>query len=276
MIAILSSGVSFTRFLRPFIIAATVIAVGSLIGGMYLVPAASKGYNEFDYQYLKGKSRVKESRQTTDLYKQINENDFVYVSSYNPQKKVAYNFSYEHFEGNQLKYKITANNIRWIEEDSIYRLTRYKKRTFEGDTELLESKRRAEASFPFEIEELSVVNYMAETLNYNELNDFIEQEKTSGSSLVNNHLLVKHKRFSLPLSVFILTIIAVAVASFKRRGGMGVNLAFGIVIAFIFIFFDRIFGVMAEKSGLDPILAAWLPNIAFGVLAVYLLNNAKR
>ncbi len=276
VIAILSSGVSFSRFLRPFLVAASGIALVALIGGMYLVPAASKSYNEFDYQYLKSATRAKEARKTSELYKQVNENDYVYVSSYNPKRQSAQNFTYEHFEGNELRYKITASSIRWIPEDSLYQLSRYVKRTIEGDTEILEKKRKVDARFPFKIEDLSVVNYMAETLNYNELNDFIEMEEQSGSSLINNHLLVKHKRFSLPVSVFILTIIGVAVASFKRRGGMGVNLAVGIVIAFVFIFFDKIFGVMAEKSGFNPILAAWLPNIVFGVLAVYLLNNAKR
>ena len=80
----------------------------------------------------------------------------------------------------------------------------------------------------------------------------------------------------LPVSVFILTIIAVAVSSIKRRGGMGVNLAFGIVIAMVYVFFDKVFGVMAEQSDFSPLLAVWFPNLVFGALAIYLLYNAKR
>ena len=88
--------------------------------------------------------------------------------------------------------------------------------------------------------------------------------------------MVRYKRWSLPISAYILTIIAVAVSSMKRRGGMGVNLAIGIGIGMIFIFFDKIFGTMAEQSDFSPIVATWFPNLVFAILAIYLLRNAKR
>ena len=85
-----------------------------------------------------------------------------------------------------------------------------------------------------------------------------------------------YKKFSIPVAAFILTIIAVSVSSMKRRGGMGMNLAIGILLAFAFVFLDKIFGVLAEKSSLPPIIAVWIPNFVFGILAIYLLRNAKR
>ncbi len=93
---------------------------------------------------------------------------------------------------------------------------------------------------------------------------------------MNRYLVVAYKRWSLPVSAFILTIIAVAVSSIKRRGGMGVNLALGISLAFIFIFFDKVFGTLAEQSTFSPLIAVWFPNVTFGILAIYLLFNAKR
>ena len=90
------------------------------------------------------------------------------------------------------------------------------------------------------------------------------------------YLVAAYKRVSIPVSAFILTIIAVAVSSMKRRGGMGVNLAVGISLAFIFIFFDKVFGTIAEQSTFSPLLAVWIPNISFGILAVFLLLKAKR
>ena len=123
---------------------------------------------------------------------------------------------------------------------------------------------------------MAPVQYAAETKSYGELLDFIEDEKRRGSKNIGRYEVVKLKKWSIPVSIFILTIIAVAVSSIKRRGGMGINLAFGIAIAMIYVFFDKIFGVMASQSSFDPILAVWLPNILFGILAVYLLQNAKR
>ena len=107
-------------------------------------------------------------------------------------------------------------------------------------------------------------------------NKFIDKEKARGSSNINVYLVVLYKKYSIPVSAFILTIIAVAVSSMKRRGGMGMNLAIGIILAFGFVFLDKVFGVLAEKSSAPPLLAVWTPNIVFGILAIYLLKNAKR
>jgi lipopolysaccharide export system permease protein len=103
------------------------------------------------------------------------------------------------------------------------------------------------------------VVYIAETLSLGKLNAFIKKEKARGSSTINVYLVVLYKKYSVPVSAFILTIIAVAVSAMKRRGGMGTNLAIGIALAFAFVFFDKIFGVLAEKSSIPPMLAVWLP-----------------
>ena len=155
-------------------------------------------------------------------------------------------------------------------------MTNYRIRFFNGDQERIYAKSRQDTILDFEIEDLAPVSYLAETLNFGELNQFIEEERQRGSVLINSHLLVRHKRWSIPISAFILTIIAVAVASFKRRGGMGVNLAFGITLGFLFIFFDKIFGVMVNKSTFPPFIAAWIPLVVFGILAFILLRYAKR
>ena len=273
IIAILSSGISFTRFLRPYLIAAGFIALFAFVGGMYIVPKASEGYNAFRYKYM---TKRVQDRQTSDLFKQINENEYVFVSSYNPDRLRGTNFTLEHFEGEELQFKIFAQSIRWMEEDSLFRMINFGKRTLDGDKEYYEKANKKDTLFDFEIQELAPLKYTAETLQFSDLNRFIEEERKSGSVLINNHLLVRHKRYSLPLSAFVLTIIAVAVSSFKRRGGMGVNLAFGIGIGFTFIFFDKIFGVLVTKSNFPPFVGAWLPLALFAILAVILLNYAKR
>ena len=273
IIAILSSGISFNRYLKPFMISSLIIAAFALFSGMFIVPEKNKNYNEFQYKYLK---KNKKSRETSKIYKQVNENDFIYVSSYNPTRQLAYDFSYENFENNSLKYKITARNIRWVEQDSIYRMTDYFKRSFLDDKQYIEKKRLKDTIFSFRIDELSTLNYMAETQNFFELNKFINQEIKSGSPLINNHLLVRHKRWSIPFSTFVLTLLAVSVSSFKRREGMGILLAFGIITAFTFVFFDKFFAVMVNKSNLSPILGAWIPNFVFLILALYFLKNAKK
>jgi len=273
IVAFLSSGVSFSRFLRPYMIGATLIAILALILGLYLTPKASKGYNQFVYKYLSNK---KEVLQTNNVFRQVNDNDYIYVSNFDVNNKSGNYFTLEHFEDNVLKYKISANNIKYIESDTSYRLINYVKRTIGENNDVIESERRKDTLFTFDLEDLTPVEYIAETLQYDELRNFIEKEKKRGSSSIGRYEVVMYKKWSLPISVFILTIIAVAVSSIKRRGGMGINLAFGITIAMIFVFFDKVFGVMAEQSDFPPLVAVWFPNVVFGILAIYLLYNAKR
>ena len=274
IVAILSSGVSYWRFLRPYFIGATLVAILIFMMGMFIVPHASIGFNEFEYKYFK---KGRQDRVTENIFNQLNETDYIYVSSFDPNRQIGYNFTYEHFDTiGKLDYKISASNIRWVEKDSVYRLTNYEKREVRNETEYINSKRRLDTIFSFEIDDLTPVSYIAETKNLFELNDFIKDQKSKGASNINAYVLVKYKRWALPIAAFILTVIAVAVSSVKRRGGMGLNLAFGIGVAFVYIFFDKVFGTLAEQSGFSPLLAVLIPNLIFGAFAVYMLMKAKR
>ncbi len=273
VIAFLSSGVSFSRFLRPYMFGAFIVAILALALGLYLAPMASKGFNDFNYKYLKNNKSAVDNQ---NVYRQINDNDYIYVSSFDAAQSLGQNFTLEHFENDKLVYKISAMSIRYREQDTSYRLINYVKRTIKEDEDIIENARRKDTLFSFDLEDLTPVEYIAETLPYGELNRFIEKEEKRGSSYISRYKLVQYRKWSLPVSVFILTIIAVAVSSIKRRGGMGVNLAFGICIAMVFVFFDKIFGVLASQSDFPPLVAVWFPNVLFGILAIYLLYNAKR
>ncbi|WP_370478098.1 LptF/LptG family permease [Tamlana flava] len=273
VIAFLSSGVSFTRFLRPYLIGASIVGVLAIVLGLYLAPKASEGFNDFTYKYFKsGRSAI----ENTDVFRQINDNEIIYVSRFDVKNNTGSNFTLEHFDGNKLEYKISASSIKYIEEDTLYRLTNYVKRNVGANEDELEIIRQKDTLFEFDVDDLIPVIYAAETKMYGDLKQFIAKEEARGSSNVGRFKLVLYRKWSLPVSVFILTIIAVAVSSIKRRGGMGVNLAVGICIAMVFVFFDKIFGVMAEQSDFSPIVAVWFPNFIFGILAAYLLYNAKR
>jgi lipopolysaccharide export system permease protein len=275
IIAILSSGISFTRFLRPYIIGATIVSVFALIMSVFLVPSASAGYKNFRYTYLIGNGQ-NEVRDNTDVFRQTSKDEYIFVTSFNEITKTAFNFSMEKFDNDKLKYKLVANRIKWDEKTKKYTLFNYTKRKVGAFGDIIESGEKKDTVFNFDLEDLTPVVYIAETLPLNELHKFIDKEKSRGSSNINVYLVVLYKKYSIPVSAFIFSIIAVSVSSMKRRGGMGTNLAIGIVLAFAFVFLDKVFGVLAEKSTAPPLLAVWIPNIVFGILAIYLLRNAKR
>jgi lipopolysaccharide export system permease protein len=268
--AILSSGLSFQRFTIPFFISASIIVSFALFSGMFIVPKSNLKFNEFVSEYVK----TEEKRNTSRLFKQINDNEFIYVSSYDPKRKRGINFTLENFDGNELKHKISATTIRW--DDSIFRLTNYVKRTIIDDQEILKKVTRKDTILDFDIDDLAPLNYVAETLNFFELNELIRYERRAGSPLINSHLLVRHKRYTIPLSCFILTLIAISVSSFKKRGGTGANLAIGVSLGFLFIFLDKIFSVLVIKSNFSPALASWGILIVFLTIALFLLKKAIR
>ncbi len=274
VIAILSSGISFKRYLQPFLVSATIVAVFVLLMGFFIVPIASKGYNDFNYKYLK--NNTVQSRTTENIYRQISPTEYIYVSNYNYQAKEGYQFVYEKFVNDSLSEKIMADRISYNPKEKNYNLYNYVQRKVGYIEDTLDKGSIQTKKFNFEPDDLAPVIYIAETMNLGELHRFIKKEQERGGQNINTYLVVYYRKFSAPVAAFILTIIAVAVASFKRRGGMGINLAIGIVIAFTFIFFDKIFGTMAEKSDISPLVAVWLPNVVFGILAFYLLKNAKQ
>lgn len=275
VIAILSSGISFTRFLRPYIIGATIVSIFALIMSVYLVPSASMGFKSFRYRYLNTYA-TNDGTNESNVLRQVSKDEYIFVSNFQQVSKTAFNFSMEKFKDNKLQYKLNATRLKFNPSDSTYTMYNYTKRKVGALGDIIESGEKKDTIFNFDLDDLTPVVYIAETLPLNELNKFIEKERERGSSNINVYLVVLYKKYSLPVSAFILTIIAVAVSSMKRRGGMGMNLAIGIILAFSFVFLDKVFGVLAEASTAPPLLAVWTPNIVFGILAIFLLRNAKR
>jgi lipopolysaccharide export system permease protein len=274
IVAFLSSGVSFNRFLKPYFIGATVISLFALLMGFFVVPKASEIFNAFRYKYYHNNRG--DGSNETDVYRQIAKDEYLYVNSFNKEAQMAFNFSYEKFKDKKLEYKIAASRIKFNEKDTTYTLYDYKKRTVGLDNDKIEVLPEKTMKFNFDLEDLAPVIYIAETMSLPDLLRFIAKEEDRGNANLKIYKTSLYKKISTPVSAFILTIIAVSVSSIKRRGGMGVNLAIGIVLGFIFVFFDKVFVILAEKSSIPTLLSVWIPNIMFGILAYYLLKNAKR
>ena len=274
IIAMLNTGMPFLRFLRPYLIGATIIALTVLILNFSIIPKARIGYQDFRSKYVYTHEKV---RETNDIYRKIDTIHYVYASNMNHKNKTAYNFILEEIRNNQLKYRIFASRIVWQPKEKKYRLHNMQKRIYlDNGKEKIIKKTQLDTIFPFTLDDLTPIIYAAEGMNYFELNKFIEKERIRGSKNINTFLLEKYKRVSLPVSAFILTFIAVAVASRKKRSGIGYSLLFGIVISMLYVFFDKVFGILSVKSGFNPFLAAWIPNIIFGLIAIILINKAKK
>ncbi|MCF6222341.1 MAG: LptF/LptG family permease [Flavobacteriaceae bacterium] len=276
VIAIQSSGVSFNRFLRPYFMGAILIALFSLYANHFIVPNTNKIFEDFNEKYLRNASKKKTKNSVSKVSLQLSENDYVYFGNYNFRSNNGYNFTFEHFDGNQLKYKLIGQTIKWKEKDSTFKISNYKKRYILARNDSIVSGSYLDTVFNFQPKDLLYVDYLAKAMSSINLHDHIKQSEDRGVKNLNNYKVELYKRTSLPVSSFILTLIAVTLASKKRRGGIGVNLAAGLTLMFLYVFFMKVSEVLGSTAESSPFIMVWIPNILFGALSIGLYFNAKR
>ena len=208
---------------------------------------------------------------------QVSPNEFVFIDSYDRVNKIGNSFTYQKFDSTVLKEQILASNFDWNEKEQVYELRNVYSRTINSDhSERLDYQPTVKKKLAATPDEILPEGYVAETMNTFELKEFIDSQKAKGSANVNTYQNELNLRLANPFSTIILTMLALSLSSQKRRGGIGINLAVGITLAFVYIFFTQTTSSFSEKGFVSPLIAAWLPNITFGILTLYLyLKRAK-
>lgn len=273
IIAILNSGMSFRRFLRPYLISAVVIASLSFLLNDLVIPDSNKVKLAFEEEYIYNRP-VK--FKTKNFHRQIEPGIYIYLENYSTFSKVGYNFSMEKFVDGELVSKLMADQIRWDTAKTKWSLRRYHIREIDGLNETLTKGRIKDTTINITPADFSRRINVVETMNLKELDLFIKQQKMQGETNVKAFQIERHKRIAFPFSTFILTFIGVAVSSRKVKGGIGFQIAIGVVISFAYILFMQ-FSTQFSIGGLLPVaLAAWLPNIIFMGVALVLFRMAPR
>ena len=273
IIAILSSGVSFWRFLVPYMMAAVTIALMSLYFGNFLIPQTNQIRRQFKDEYMEKLSQSA----GRNVHVQIGKDEFVYVESYNYSKEYGYKFSWEKYDGNELKYKVMSDMLY---HDTVapnsWNIDPYAIRNIAGAEEDLVKGRNLDTILNLYPTDLYMMKEDFEEMNFFELRKQIQSMKAKGSEGVKAYQVEMHQRMSSPAAVIILTLIGAALSNRKVRGGMGMHLGLGIGIAFSYILFMQISKSFAISGSLSPGLAAWIPNIIFCILGIYLLKTAPK
>jgi lipopolysaccharide export system permease protein len=272
IVAILNSGISFRRLLRPYLVSASVLAVMSFVLTNFVIPETSKNMQEFQKKYLKKEKKGSES----NLHMQISPGVFAYVESFNKRTNTGFRFSLEGFDEKGMAYKITGDNIRWDSVTGMWKIENWVKRQLHVKGEILTHGATKDTLLNLKPGDFSVDLDDAVYMNYRELRDFIELEKLRGSGNLLKFQIEKHKRIAFPFATIVLTIIGVSLSSRKVRGGIGFHLGVGITICFAFILFMQVTTVFATFGNLPPVIAVWIPNFIFGLLGIYLLKVAPK
>ncbi len=272
IIAILNSGVSFRRLMVPYFISAAVITALSFYAAGWVIPHSNVKRLNFETAYVKNQYIHK----ARNIHQQVKPNEFIYLESFNNIDQIGYLFSYEKYNEKGMYYKLMADRVAWDSTAGKWRTENYFERTIDGAKETIDRGESKLGDYHFSPEEFSRRNIYVTAMDNNELAAHIEQEKMRGSDNMAFALVEKQKRYSSPFAAFVLTLIGVALASRKVRGGIGMQLGAGIGLSFTFILFEQVTHTFATNGNLPPVVAVWIPNIVFTIIGLYLLKIAPK
>jgi len=272
IIAILNSGMSFTRLLRPFVISAVILSMMSFVLGNFIIPHTNKGKIDFENKYI----RKKQQKRVKKIHMQIKKDQYIYLESYNKSKDIGYKFTLENFKDNTLKSKLSANYIQFDTINNKWKIKDYFIRIYNDKNEDIIKGKQLDTLLNLKPTDFSKNTSLVETMGMKELNQFIKKEEIKGTAQITFHKIEKHKRIANPFSSIILTIIAVAIGARKIRGGSGIPLSIGVIISFSYILFMQVSTTFATNGNLLPAIAVWIPNIIFSLIAIIFIKLAPK
>ena len=275
IIAMLSSGVSFRRLMRPYMISCVLIASVTFYLNSFVIPHGTVIRQNFESLYRNSKKNT--SAENVQL--QVGKGTVAYIQHYDDRYKRGYGFSLDKFEGKKLVSHMTAMEIQY---DTIadakyhWKATNWKTRTLVGLRERIVTGDVKDTVILMEPTDLVYSKGQQETFTSPELLDYISKQTSRGSGNVVQYEVEFHKRIAMSFSSFILTIIGLSLSARKRRGGMGLYLGIGLGLSFGYIMLQTVSSTFAINAGTPPVLAAWIPNLIFAFIAYFCYRHAPR
>ncbi len=273
IIAILGSGISYKRLLRPYLHGSIILALGILVVGNFVIPRSNITLKDFEGKYIK---TIKRSYYS-DLHFQTSKGVQVSAFSYDVKENSAIFFIQDTYDSlGYMTDRVYANKLVYDTASGEWIAQTYRHRTIDGEKESLEIKARERLRLNLFPDDFNQAAKQIVTMNSIELYKHIQHEKMRGSGAVTIAKLELYQRLLNPIAFIVMTFIGVAISSRKSRGGIGVHLAIGITLAFGFIVFMRICSVFAINGNFAPFLAVILPQLVFGIAAIILIKKAPK
>jgi lipopolysaccharide export system permease protein len=273
IIAILSSGVSFNRLLYPYMLSAFFLTIMSFYLANFVIPKANITRREFKDQYIENLTKSKDHH----IHLQISPGTFAYVESFNLHTNTGQRFSLEKFnEDRSLAFKLNSDKMVYDSTSGMWKIYNYYIRNITDKGETLRKGAQLDTLLNLQPSDLFFKKEDFEVMNYFQIRDYIAEQQMKGNPRIKDYQVEKHKRIAFPFATLVMTIIGVALSSRKVRGGIGLHLGLGIGLAFLFILIMQVSTVFAVSGNLSPALAAWMPNIIFGIIGIYLYMRSLR
>lgn len=271
IIAMLASGMSFRRLMVPYFISAAIIASVTFGLNSFIIPPANVTRINFQNKYIKNKEQL----YARNVQIEVEPGVIAYFDRYDNRSKMGYRFSLEHFDDKKLISRLTAKSIKY---DSAYHWTviDYMIRDFEGMREHITQGSRKDTTLTIVPSDFLISQSDSETMTTPELDVYINRQKRRGIANIQSFEIEYHKRFAAVMAAFILTVIGASLSSRKIKGGMGLNIGIGLGLSFSYILFTTVTSTFAINGYVSPMIAAWIPNILYTFIAIYLYRKAPR
>jgi len=275
VVAMLSSGMSYNRIMVPYVMAASILACLFWIGKNYVIPHSNKIKNDFEYDHI---SKRHTKTLNNDIHFFLNENEKVYIRYYRKRDTTAQGFRLETFENGKLIKTLKAEKLIFKKAPKDWTVKDYEIRTFKGMDETYRSAKGEEIDTTLNLTPGDFVQNLKvmENMTTGDLREYVKREQGRGVGAAKSFLIQLHQRNSEPFSIIILTIIGMAVASRKVRGGMGLHLAIGVVLGAAFVIVGQFSATFSNNLSMPPALGAWLPNILFALVAFVLVRHSQK
>lgn len=274
IIAILNSGMSFRRMMWPYFISASVIALFMFYLTNFIIPHSNLVRMDFEDKYYRSVAR---RINVDNIHRQAYKDIYVYMESYSPLYFRGRNFTVEKIdEKGRLVSKLSAPTVSWDTATNKWTAFNYTLREIHGNTETMISGTRIDTTLTIKPTDFSRDPGFVGTMTYGELTDYIDLLRLQGSDELKVFLIELHRRFASPFAVFILTLIGVSLSSKKMRGGIGMNIGIGLALSFSYILFLQFASQFCLKGNLNPMLAMWIPNILYVIIALFLYKMAPK
>ena len=275
IIAMMSTGMSFNRMLRPYMISSAIIAALSFYMGAYVIPQGSEARLNFENIYKK----KKRPNFAENIQLQVDTGVIAFIEHFEGDAKTGYHFSLDKFVNKKLVSHLTATSISYdtlAEERYKWKIKNYTIRELKGMREYITHGIEIDSTIMMEPSDFLLTRNQQETMTITDLKEYVEKQRTRGSANVKPFEVEYHKRFATPFASFILATIGLALSARKRKGGMGLYLGIGLALSASYILFQTVSSTFALNADWPPIVAVWLPNILFTFIAFYLYKKAPR
>ena len=275
IIAMKSTGMSFRRLLRPYMISAMLIAATTFVLGAYVIPKGNVSRVNFTNKYIK----KKDITSVDNVQMQVDTGVVAYITHFDNNTKSGYGFSLDKFENKKLVSHLTAQSIQYdtlADRRYSWTLRMYRIRTLKGMREEITSGEKMDSIIMMEPADFFYTTGQQETMTLPELKEFIDKQTLRGAAGVSTFEVEYHKRFAMPFAAFILTVIGVSLSCEKRKGGMGTSIGIGLALSFSYILFQTISSTFAINAGWPAMISVWIPNILFALIALFLYKRTPQ